>query len=467
MGRTISTLKLMALMDPNEIAQQSVNNLAGLFVLTAIPTVSFALWGDYFERYFDSKVSEEPDLDRTAELRRVRAAGVWVTICQMTVFFTSTPIRREDPLFAYPLFLAAVLIQLGVQRGLETKIRDSIKILGKELGKAFGNSKKLEQALAPDQSLFWQAIRTFFWSLAAGMLYMAAISVSVFFFALLGVGTHAPELARLGLVLIGMGVGVIGGLGLNFALAAFFVRKMMSAQALPEGALQKEIQGIFNQSLTPQPDIWVINTPGFSFGSAMIAGFPKGKKPFRPGLFLTEELINNLTPLETEAVVLHEISHVKLQHLKKRFLFSCGLILCGSLFTGMAIMLSRGMGYPPQVQSTLGCIALIASFGSALMLLARQVKFQEITADVHSVEKLGAKIEHLASALRKLDKLAGNIGAPNDMGSRALSLGHPSTEFRIRLLEKYFFLKSQKQNAAQAASSVEKSAQDDDSSKAA
>lgn len=439
-------------MDPNELAQQSVNNLAGLFVLTAIPVVSFALWGDYFERYFEARVKEEPDFERLSELRRVRAAGLWVTICQMTVFFTSTPIRREFPVFAYPLFLAAVLIQLGVQRGLETKIHNAMP------------AKNGVTPTHPEASLFWQAIRTFFWSLAAGMLYMASISVSVFVFALLGLAFHAPELIKLGLVLTGMGVGVVGGLGLNFGLSAFFVRKMMAARSMAEGDLHTELKAVFNRTNAALPDVWVINTPGFSFGSAMIAGFPTGKKAFRPGLFLSDELIKNLTPAETQAVVLHEISHVKLRHLYKRFIFSCGLILCGSLITGVAIMFARGVGYPTEVQSTLGCLALITSFGGALMLLARQVKFQEITADIHSIEKLGARLEDLASALRKLDKLAGAIGVPKDVGSRVLSLGHPVTEFRIRLLEKYFYLKSKKD---QAAASAKKDEDNDSSSKAA
>src|SRR4051812_47276201 len=88
-----------------ELAQQSVMNLAGLVILTAIPIAAFALWCDYFERFFQAKLDEREEVNRADELYRIRTAGFFINLVEILIFFGSTPIRREHPAIAYPLFL--------------------------------------------------------------------------------------------------------------------------------------------------------------------------------------------------------------------------------------------------------------------------------------------------------------------------------------------------------------------------
>jgi Zn-dependent protease with chaperone function len=415
-----------------ELAQQGVMNLTGLVILTTIPIVAFALWCDYFERYFQAKLDEREEENRSDELYRIRTAGFFINIFEILIFFGSTPIRREHPAITYPLFLTAFLVQLALQRNLEGKVA------GADLEKNGG-------------SLYWQAIRTFFWSLLAGLSYVASILGSVFVFSAIGVVTHAPMGVKLGLVLVGMGVGVVGGLCLSFALGALFVRKILNAQAAPEGELRQSLTELFTSAKVPVPEFWLIDTleaqtgkasgsvQGGAHESAMMAGFPRGRGIFKPGLFISGGLANKLTEGEFNSVVLHEISHWKLQHLKKRFTFSAGLILCAALMTGFSVLCSRFMGVSQQGQTMVGFTSLLISFVFAFRLLARLVKYQEFAADIHSIEKLGATLSDLSSALRKLDRISTpNLPQKRDPGSMLISLGHPATEFRIRVLENYF-----------------------------
>jgi Zn-dependent protease with chaperone function len=410
-----------------ELAQQGVMNLAGLVILTAIPIVAFALWCDYFERFFQATLEEGEEVNRADELYRIRTAGFFINLFEILIFFGTTPVRREYPAVAYPLFLTAFLVQLALQRNLEGKVA------GAELEKNGG-------------SFYWQAIRTFLWSLLAGLTYVASILSSVFVFSLVAVLTNAPMAVKLGLVLVGMGVGVVGGLCLSFALGSLFVRKIMNAKIAPEGELRQSLTELFTSTNAPMPEFWLIDTPeaqlgstpGTAPGTAMMAGFPKGRGLFRPGLFLSSSLSKKLTDGEFKSVVLHEISHWKLQHLKKRFTFSAGLILCAALMTGLSVLCSRLMGVSQQGQTLVGFISLLTSFVFAFRLLARLVKYQEFAADIHSIEKLGATLADLSSALRKLDGMSPSLSQKRDPGSMLISLGHPLTEYRIRVLEKYF-----------------------------
>jgi Zn-dependent protease with chaperone function len=407
-----------------DLAQQSVMNLAGLGILTAIPAVAFALWCDYFERFFQARLDAREEVDRGDELYRIRTAGFFINLFQILIFFASTPVRREHPLVAYPLFLGAILIQMLLQRGLEGKVAGG----------------KTEEG----DSFYWQGLRTFFWSLVAGLTYVASIMTSVFVFSIIAVVTNAPMPVRVGLLLCGMGVGVVAGLCLSFALGSLFVRKITQAKLTPDGELRARLQELFAKSKVILPELWLVDLPQFQFGSAMMAGFPKGKGLFKPGFFISASLVEKLSEDELRSVVLHEISHWRLEHLKKRFTFSAGLILCSSLLTGIAVLCSRFAGVSAEGQTLVGLSSLVISFIFAFRLLARQVKYQEFSADIHSIERLGSTLADLSSALRKLDRMNGAIPYErNDPGSMIVSLGHPGTEYRIRVLEKYFERRAQ------------------------
>jgi Zn-dependent protease with chaperone function len=273
---------------------------------------------------------------------------------------------------------------------------------------------------------------------------------------------NAPIAVKTTLLLLGMAVGVVGGLCLSFAMGALFARKIMNAKPAPEGELRDALTQLFLKSKCDVPEFWVIDSQETHLGNVMMAGFPKGRGFFKPGFFVSSRIFGALTEGEFRSVVLHEISHWRLKHLKRRFIFSAGLILCASLITGLSVLSSRLAGVSEQGQTLVGFTSLLTSFLFAFRLLARLVKFQEIAADIHSIEKLGSALSDLSSALRKLDKAeTGQSLRPDpsllrpprtlDPESMLVSLGHPGTEHRIRVLERYFERQAQlKKEAAKA-----------------
>jgi Zn-dependent protease with chaperone function len=324
-----------------------------------------------------------------------------------------------------------------------------------------------EKGKKPETSYYWQALRTFFWSLIAGFSYVSSVMASVFVFTAIGVLAGAPMPVRMGLMLFGMAVGVVAGLCLSFSLGALFVRKIICAQDMPEGELRHLVLDCFKSAGIEAPALWLVDGPQFHFGSAMMAGFPKGRGIFRPGFFISSNLSSALSAEELRAVVLHEISHWRMQHLKKRFVYSSGLILCASLMTGMTVLCCRLAGISEQGQSVVGFGSLLISFLFAFRLLAQQVKYQEFAADIHSIERLGSSLADLSSALRKLDRIQDPLAARRDPGSMLMSLGHPATEYRIRILERYFEKKAAMAQAAAQTQGKTDSDKDDTDSKVA
>src|SRR5579872_3346059 len=55
-----------------QISNQLLNQLAGMVVLSAIPAVMFALWGEYFKSSIRQLEEEGDEFDRTTEYYRVK-----------------------------------------------------------------------------------------------------------------------------------------------------------------------------------------------------------------------------------------------------------------------------------------------------------------------------------------------------------------------------------------------------------
>src|SRR5271156_296784 len=104
-------------MDPDKMDPALA--VKGLAVMSAIPVVVFALWGEYFRDYLKKLQISEPRFDRTSELRKVRSVGLFVLIYEVMLFFGSAEIRSSQPNLTYGVFVAAFACYLWIQRGLE------------------------------------------------------------------------------------------------------------------------------------------------------------------------------------------------------------------------------------------------------------------------------------------------------------------------------------------------------------
>lgn len=121
-------------------------------------------------------------------------------------------------------------------------------------------------------------------------------------------------------------------------------------------------------------------------------------RPFRY-LFLTPALIANMKPPELEAVILHELGHVRKRHL----LFYLFTSLAG---VNLAVFLGAVVPMTGNTEKfVLTVLLVLAYFRLAFGWLSRTMERQ---ADLFSLEKTGSDIA-LANALEKLGIAAGNI----------------------------------------------------------
>ena len=394
-------------MASDEVTLFAENALLGLSILTAIPVVMFAIWGEHFKQHLAELNEKKEKLDRSVELYRVRIAAAWMIILQLVIFFSAYPIRKDHPLAGLFITLAGLFIQGQLQFGLERQVRE-IEVTGSEQ--------------------FRFALRAFLWVCVGSALYIGLVGFSVFAAFLISQALHLGQLAMLAVLIVGSMTGILVGLIVNFSLAPIYMRKMLPIKRLEDSKMRELVEECFNRAGLKSPELWVIQSERFRLGNAMIAGLPSGRGWFKPGLFVSSSLFETLSEAELRAVICHEVSHVALKHLKRRFLMtlavSAGLCLLSGLMAVLAYVV-----IPHEFSGLVGPVGAIVAFFFAFGALRPQSYLHEMEADAHAVLELGAGLDSLVGALQKIDAL-------NDQQERGKSLGHPETELRIRELRK-------------------------------
>jgi Zn-dependent protease with chaperone function len=216
--------------------------------------------------------------------------------------------------------------------------------------------------------------------------------------------------------LFGTFLGILTALTLSFAIAPYTMRKMLPLRPLQEDAKQNMIKNCFAQAGLAPPETWVIEIDQFRSANAMIAGFTRGKGPFKPALFITKTLLEHFPEEEIKAVVLHEVSHLAFNHLRQRFVLGFLSVIGATLSMALFILVA------PKF-ATLG---LLISMAMPFILMRQQNQRQELEADREAILKFGASFEGLAGALRRIDQL--------NNPQLKLSGGHPATERRLILI---------------------------------
>ncbi len=406
---------------------------AALILLSAIPVVTLALWSEYYLADFERRRREDTEFDPAAELSKVRTVGTCAMFFQFALYLGASEVRAAYP-WLTPLGCAmALLLQVWIQARIERVVRV----------KTASPTGQLRIALR-----FLSAM------LVGGLFYVATLALCVFGAALIGAALRVSGPALTVLVMVGGIFGLAGGIGVNFALGAFHVRRMFPVVPLTDDLLIRKFKTCFMRAGVRTPRLWVIELDRFKFASAMIAGFRGGRGLFAPGLFISRTALNSLTDDELESVVLHEVSHLSLNHLRSRLLFSSGLILATTITGTFFVLLGQLM--MPQESATwllgpaMGFFAFIMTF----KLLGDQSQFHELEADIHSIEKLGGQLADLSTALRKLDRInqrSSQTTSASDDGGTLMPAGHPETERRILMIRHYLATKAKLAAAAAAA----------------
>jgi Zn-dependent protease with chaperone function len=149
--------------------------------------------------------------------------------------------------------------------------------------------------------------------------------------------------------------------------------------------------------------------------------FKSGPKRF--SIFISNYLIDNLTPEETGAVLAHELAHAKRRHVAKTVI----VILAVVLSSIDLLLLNKLNQFSLELSAGLVTSALIILFGGIMLLLTVLQRRFEREADRIAVYTIKDG-EPLASALRKLNAV--NL-IPSGQ-KRNLFQSHPPIETRIR-----------------------------------
>jgi Zn-dependent protease with chaperone function len=256
----------------------------------------------------------------------------------------------------------------------------------------------------------------------------------VLLFSLPGKLLTLPEWANTLCILTGGALGVGFGLLANFALGAYHLKKILPVTAITDESLRTLLTECFTHQGLAAPELWRVETERAREATALIAGFNGGRWVFRPGLFLSRSAIEALTPTELSAVVLHEVAHLKLRHLRKRLLSSAGLIVGLTIAATFVVFLSL-LALPDGPGRTL--VSYAAAAGAMIISfrgLAAQSRRHELEADRYAVRRLNADPAAMIEALRKFDRI--NQVQPAGDGPGPKLGTHPSTADRVSALER-------------------------------
>ena len=203
---------------------------------------------------------------------------------------------------------------------------------------------------------------------------------------------------------------------------------------LEDGDIKDKVVSLLKKVQFSHEELFVMDaSKRSSHGNAYFTGFGKKKR-----IVLFDTLLKNLTPLEVEAVLAHELGHFKKKHvmkmLIKTILFSLfGFFVLGTLYQLPSFFIGHGL---TQI-SIHGALALFATISSIYTFFLTPIgawssRKNEFEADAFASEY--AQANELISALVKLYKDNASTLTPDPIYS-AYYHSHPPALIRVQHLE--------------------------------
>ena len=222
------------------------------------------------------------------------------------------------------------------------------------------------------------------------------------------------------MVFIYMNVIVILLLYMSFTLLPRMLRISSKGLELEDPKLVERILGLSKEMGVKVERMIMLSWKKFKVANALQVG-PRGFS-----IYISDYLIENLKPVEVEAVVAHELAHAKKRHLLKILLFTLPFV-----FTGMNLLLYSWVkrANPISHITTIAGIVFLLAVSVASTLLVRRF---ELEADALSAKVLGSP-EPMISALQRIAEL--NLTPTKYPRIIGWGLPHPSTETRIEKLK--------------------------------
>jgi Zn-dependent protease with chaperone function len=388
--------------------------IQGLAVMSAIPVVLLGIWADSFSRRVDQLERDDPKFEREPELENVKMASLCALVSQILLFIGSSDLREHYPAMSPVIFVVAVLSQIMIQTRAENKVQ-----------KYLGESRN---------SIFRISLRaTFCWILGVSIhvLFLAvAVGVTVFVVQRLQPTFFVGILALAATSVMAL----VAGITINVALAPFYFRRTFPMRKLEEAALKERVEGCFSKYGFEPPALWILELQELKITQNILVGLKGLKGKFQRSFFLSGLVLSVLTSDELEALTLNQVSHLVLQHPKKRGLLIFALISITTVLALITVFVGQGFSVEDPVVEIMGTLISFALFITSFRVLYVQTQKHETESDVYTVKNMGVACCDLISALRKLDLLIEPI--PQDLTSISKSpLGFPDTERRIQLLE--------------------------------
>lgn len=237
--------------------------------------------------------------------------------------------------------------------------------------------------------------------------------------------------------------GALVGIGLMILCTPISVRISMPHARMHHSWLKQEILDLFDDHGHHLEEIYILNTQSVSISNALICGSKWGKGHFGRTLFLTETLFSEYQESEIKAILLHELAHLKLNHLSKRVLIGMtSIVLVGiAVFTptsALLYLIREQKDYHHLILMT----AFLAQVVLQLVFLFRYIRKQELEADEQAI-KLGADPLALNSALEKLTRTNGTpVEKQGWLGTFFFSSTHPPLRVRQEAIAATLSLKS-------------------------
>ncbi|MEN9722799.1 MAG: Peptidase family [Pseudomonadota bacterium] len=418
----------------------------GLAIAAAIPPVIFALWTEYFKNDLRSEGQEDRELSdeelMAERLSRVRLAGLLTTILQLVIFLATSPVREQSSTAAAGgmiVTLLALILQRWSQLGLERLILPAL---------TEASTKQSEQPRLIPPAVLWGFVSM---ALYAGIV-LGSIIASTIVVAVLRI----PGAWAFGVIGAGAVLGYSLALASNFAISPWLFKKMLPSEEIREPQTLQRLTSWFSEAGVTPPEFRKISAAGVHSANAWVTGFPELNGAFRPVLWLTPKLAaemnNPAFTTQFEAIIKHEIAHMRLRHLARRFLLAWSLSLT-AIVTLAAALAFNAYFQSTNATSALPLFSMVASLfilWRSVSLIRRQAQRQELEADRFCVERLGARASALISALEILEEW-NRVPNSRETLSQQESLGtHPASSERVSALQELL----QKELATKSSSTI-------------
>jgi heat shock protein HtpX len=231
------------------------------------------------------------------------------------------------------------------------------------------------------------------------------VGLSTLFFTVILSLTGAFDTGNLGFVMLGILVGgfnVVQWLISPYIIDALYHVRAMSATEEPK--LHEIVDDLSKKSNIGKPRLMLAQIPipnAFAYGSP-IAG---------TRIAVTSGLMKTLNPGEVEAVVGHELGH--LRHRDVQIMMFVSLLPAVAYFIGYSLMLSSMFGGNQKNQgggAAIGVVFMAFSFIMNLFILNLS-RLREYYADRHSASIVDSGSQKLSTGLAKIVNATKNMGS--------------------------------------------------------